>query len=90
MKKRLILLISLAIIIVFGVAVYSVLGYTDVAKTGGFNPSPAYITCFSGFSNETVTAVHNACKTWNNASDSGPLIYRTVEFHNNTDFPILN
>lgn len=47
----------------------------------GMRNYPQYFVCYSGFAPETVSAIHNACVTQNNAG-AGNLIYRSTQTHN--------
>lgn len=55
----------------------------------GFKPIPAYVTCYSSFSNGTISAVHNGCLAWNGAGQ-GDLIFRTTSTHTTTIYPRPN
>ena len=83
----------ITIVSIIGVAFGSFLSYAtefrDVLYTGGFSPTPAYVYCYSDFSNETLTAIHNACLAWNGVG-AGNLVYRSTTPHNTTTFPYVN
>ncbi len=79
----------LCVFVISGVlGCFSVKAY-DIIKSNGFSPLPAYVYCYSGFSNETMTAVHNGCVTWNNGGQ-GTMVYRSTSTHDTTIFPLQN
>ncbi len=87
MKKK-------AIVIFLVLCISSLLGtFTAFAyniwMSGGFDPIPAYLYCYSGFSNETLSAVHNGCLAWNGGGQ-GNLVYRSTSTHSTTVFPYEN
>ncbi len=64
-------------------------GAYQIRKDGGFYGYPAYVKCYSGFTQETINAVHNGCNAWNTANGS-PLVYRNTATHSNTVYPDNN
>ncbi|MBE7031767.1 MAG: matrixin family metalloprotease [Ruminococcaceae bacterium] len=85
-KKSIILALVLIIGIVSGSM--SVSAY-QIWMSGGFSPTPAYVYCYSGFSSETLAAVHNACLAWNGAGQ-GNLVFRSTNSHSTITFPYQN
>lgn len=61
----------------------------NIWMSGGFSPTPAYLYCYSGFSSETLAAVHNGCLAWNGGGQ-GNLVYRSTSTHSTTVFPYKN
>ena len=61
----------------------------EVLYPMGYSNTPAYIKCYSGFSSNTLSAVHNACSSWN-GTHSSALVYRNTATHSNTAYPLLN
>ena len=87
LKKRIVTLLTIVISsIICGNIIASAyaIKYRD-----GFYPTPAYISCHSSFSQDTLNAFHNACVTWNSAG-CGNLVYRNTSTHSVTQFPYQN
>ncbi len=55
----------------------------------GFDSVPAYVQGSNTFSEDTTTAIHNACLAWNMVHD-GDLVYRDTVKHSTSTYPILN
>lgn len=47
-----------------------------ISHRNGYYPLNAYVRGSAYFSYETERALHNSCLAWNNACDSGDLVYR--------------
>ncbi len=88
MRLKLKKIIAASIILTVGVIGVTAGAYT-IEYSNGFSPIPAYVKCYSGFTNETMTAIHNACLAWNMVHD-GDLVYRYTQTHSNNQYPLKN
>lgn len=86
------LLKCLALFLIVSITMFAVVvsvnAYEVLYRQGYSNP-PAYLKCYSGFTSETIAAIHNACVDWNSTHSSG-LVYRLTSTHSSTVFPNAN
>ena len=78
-----VLVVSLIMSLSVGVYAYK------VTHEGGYDNYPAYFKCYNGFSQATITAIHNSCLAWN-GTHSSALTYRNTTTHSNTTYPQYN
>ncbi len=88
MKTKQKIIFAMTLIISLCLGYVSAYGYV-IAFNKGFDPSPAYIKCYSGMTTGQKTAVHNACVEWNTAGH-GNVVYRTTADHSNTIYEKMN
>ncbi len=86
-KIKLYITIIILLIAIFG-TIYVGHAY-NIGYSSGFDPVPTYVKCYDGFSNATLSAIHNSCVAWN-GTHSSALVYRNTATHSNTMYPLKN
>ena len=84
-KKILSFVLVVSIILSLSISAYAYV----ITYRGGYDDCPAYFKCYNGFSQATLTAVHNSCLSWNRTHSSA-LAYRNTATHSNTSYPNYN